>query len=187
MATEDDIAATLNELKAKELVRVRRVYTIAELDSLPEMSWQIEEHFPSNSFVVMYGASGSGKSFAALDMALSVATGVPLTRSPRPSIDGFNIASRRGKNLPNAQRKRAEVIPKNWLKTGLGKTPPKNNPVVGDFSATLLKSGIRSTTIRAINMGCLAPFTVNYEAAFRLNRVCHRGQIRIKREGWPRV
>ena len=78
MATEDDIAARIKELTAKKLVRVRRAYTIAELDSLPEISWQVEEHFPSNSFVVMYGASGSGKSFVALDMALSVATGVPL-------------------------------------------------------------------------------------------------------------
>ena len=61
MATEDDIAAKIKEWKEKKLVRVRRAYTIAELDNLPEISWQIEEHFPSNSFVVMYGASGSGK------------------------------------------------------------------------------------------------------------------------------
>ena len=78
MATEDDIAAQIKEWKEKKLVRVRQAYTIAELDNLPEISWQIEEHFPANSFVVMYGASGSGKSFVALDMALSVATGVPL-------------------------------------------------------------------------------------------------------------
>ena len=78
IATEEDIAAQIKEWKEKKLVRVRQAYTIAELDNLPEISWQIEEHFPSNSFVVMYGASGSGKSFVALDMALSVATGVPL-------------------------------------------------------------------------------------------------------------
>ena len=46
MATEDDIAARIKELKDKKLVRVRQAYTIAELDSLPEISWQIEEHFP---------------------------------------------------------------------------------------------------------------------------------------------
>jgi RecA/RadA recombinase len=47
----------------------------AELDDLPEPSWLIEGVLPANALGVLYGASGVGKTFVALSMALSIAAG----------------------------------------------------------------------------------------------------------------
>jgi hypothetical protein len=54
-----------------------RLYSIPELTLLPEPEWQIDKIFPLGSLVGIYGASGSGKSFLALSLALAIATGQP--------------------------------------------------------------------------------------------------------------
>lgn len=54
-----------------------RLLTAQQLATLPEPSWQIKGCFACGSLVVLYGASGMGKTFVALAMALSVAAGVP--------------------------------------------------------------------------------------------------------------
>ncbi|BDG62321.1 AAA family ATPase [Caldinitratiruptor microaerophilus] len=46
-----------------------------EIEALPRPRWLIENHIVAGSHAVLYGPSGSGKSFIALDWALSVATG----------------------------------------------------------------------------------------------------------------
>jgi hypothetical protein len=48
-----------------------------EFASGPSPTWLIKHVLPDAELVVMFGASGSGKSFLALDMALAVARGVP--------------------------------------------------------------------------------------------------------------
>ena len=55
--------------------RVRRRFSFAELLDLPEPGWLIRGLVPQSSLTVLYGAPGSGKTFVALDWALSVATG----------------------------------------------------------------------------------------------------------------
>ena len=51
--------------------------TPAELYLLPEPKALVEGLISENSFCVMYGAPGSGKSFCALDIGLSISAGMP--------------------------------------------------------------------------------------------------------------
>ena len=54
-----------------------RLYNASELQLLSEPEWQIEKLFTVGSMAGLYGPSGEGKSFVALDWALSVAEGRP--------------------------------------------------------------------------------------------------------------
>jgi len=47
------------------------------IQNLPPLTWCIKGVFPTKVFAAMYGASGSGKSFLALDMAAAIASGEP--------------------------------------------------------------------------------------------------------------
>jgi putative DNA primase/helicase len=51
------------------------LHTIGELMAMPSPDWLIEGMVEAGALAILYGPSGSGKSFAALDWALSVATG----------------------------------------------------------------------------------------------------------------
>ena len=53
------------------------IYTIAELLELEPPSWLIDQTLPEQGLIALYGNPGDGKSFLALDMALSVAAGLP--------------------------------------------------------------------------------------------------------------
>ena len=55
----------------------RKLLTLDDLRNLPDPTWAIEGIIPAGVLSVMFGPSGSGKSFTALDMALSTAAGVP--------------------------------------------------------------------------------------------------------------
>lgn len=50
-------------------------YSLSELATLPAPSWLVDDVLPNNSLGVIYGRPSDGKTFAALDMALCVATG----------------------------------------------------------------------------------------------------------------
>ena len=52
-----------------------KLYSIEELMNLPPAEWLIEGVMERGALVVLYGPPGEGKSFTALDWALSVATG----------------------------------------------------------------------------------------------------------------
>lgn len=52
-----------------------QVYQGQELDSLPQPEFLIDGVLPADSYGQLYGASGAGKSFVALDMAYHVGTG----------------------------------------------------------------------------------------------------------------
>lgn len=51
--------------------------SITELLDLKPPEWLIDNVFPLGGFLAIYGPPGEGKSFLALDMALSIAAGVP--------------------------------------------------------------------------------------------------------------
>lgn len=54
-----------------------KLWSFAELATLPPISWLIPNEIPAEAFGVLYGPSGSGKSFMALDYALTIAqTGI---------------------------------------------------------------------------------------------------------------
>jgi hypothetical protein len=55
-----------------------RTMSLDDLDSLPDPEWLVEGVLPSGVFTVLAGAPGSTKSFWALDVACSVASGYPL-------------------------------------------------------------------------------------------------------------
>jgi RecA-family ATPase len=53
----------------------------------PDLSWLIDGPVPASGLSVLYGASGAGKSFLALELALCVATGLPwLDREVRSGL-----------------------------------------------------------------------------------------------------
>ena len=54
-----------------------RLHALQEVLALPPPDWLITDVLPVGSQGVLFGSSGSGKSFVALDMALSIATGQP--------------------------------------------------------------------------------------------------------------
>ena len=51
--------------------------SIDEVEAIPKPTWLVEGMLPVSSFCVMYGPPGAGKTFLALDLALSVASGRP--------------------------------------------------------------------------------------------------------------
>jgi KaiC/GvpD/RAD55 family RecA-like ATPase len=53
-----------------------RVLSLADVLNLEPVPWLIEDLIPEGSMAMVYGAPGAGKSFLALDIALSVAHGV---------------------------------------------------------------------------------------------------------------
>lgn len=53
-----------------------RILTIADLEQLPEPEFLLDSVLPAAGFTVLFGPSGSGKSFLALDWAMCVASGV---------------------------------------------------------------------------------------------------------------
>jgi hypothetical protein len=69
----EDLASTLERTKAPK--RRYRVITADELSKTPPMRWLIRGVVPERGLACMYGASASGKSFLALDMCASVASG----------------------------------------------------------------------------------------------------------------
>ena len=54
-----------------------RCLSTTELRTLPPVAWLIDRVLVAFAFVVLYGPSGVGKSFLALDLALTVASGAP--------------------------------------------------------------------------------------------------------------
>ena len=49
------------------------------LDQMEPPQWLVKDHIPKNALSTLYGPPGVGKTFVALDMALSIATGVPFS------------------------------------------------------------------------------------------------------------
>lgn len=54
-----------------------RLLTRDDLQRLPSMVWRIRDVLPARGLAAIYGASGSGKSFLAIDMACAIASGHP--------------------------------------------------------------------------------------------------------------
>jgi hypothetical protein len=53
------------------------VLSVGELMSLPQTSWLIKGLLPAGGMCVLFGASSVGKTFIALDLALTIAQGLP--------------------------------------------------------------------------------------------------------------
>lgn len=69
-------------------------------EPLPEPQWLIESVMERDSLAVLWGASGSGKSFVALDMALCIATGTRwLEKYPTTQGPVFYAAAEGGRGM----------------------------------------------------------------------------------------
>lgn len=65
----------LNEVSAQHAALRARLLTVEQLRTLPPPTFLIDEILVRNTLAVLWGKPGSGKSFVALDWALSVAVG----------------------------------------------------------------------------------------------------------------
>ena len=73
---EDDTDALINPQEPPLATAMRyQLLTDDDMHKLPEIQWQIKNVLPSRGTAVMFGPSGSGKSFLALDMLQSLAFG----------------------------------------------------------------------------------------------------------------
>jgi len=60
-----------------------------EMDKLPEIEWLLPQLIPKDSLTVLFGASGAGKSFIAIDMALTIAQEQPVFYVAAESFRGY--------------------------------------------------------------------------------------------------
>jgi hypothetical protein len=106
-------------LRTQPTVKRRRGLTLEQVFVLPPPVWQIDQHFAVGSLVTLFGPSGVGKSFVALDYALCIATGRPYLgrfeslRGPVLYIAGEGVSGLR--NRVKAWLAHHEVV-----------TPPRN-------------------------------------------------------------
>ena len=68
-------------------------YSLSELSSHAGPSWLVEDVLPVHTLATMYGRSSEGKTFAALDMALCAATGIPWHGHPTKQCQVVYVAS----------------------------------------------------------------------------------------------
>lgn len=68
---EIEIIEVIKEEKKSKYISLN----IEEIRKLPNIQWLLKGFFPLKSVCVLYGPSGVGKSFIALDLALSICTG----------------------------------------------------------------------------------------------------------------
>ena len=86
-----------------------------DLLTLPDPTWLIDGIIPTQGFVGLYGASGSGKSFIALDWALSVATGRPWMGHATNQAPSIYIAAEGGSGIKRRVRAWAQYYNDNEL------------------------------------------------------------------------
>lgn len=60
-----------------------------ELDDLPPIRWLVKDEVPAGQFSLFYGPSGGGKSFVALDWALTVAQAQPVIYVAAEDAEGY--------------------------------------------------------------------------------------------------
>lgn len=78
-ASADEFEMLVDDVQTLDTTEPHRfqVMPAHEFASVAAPNWVIKGVLPQAELVVMYGASGSGKSFMALDMAAAIARGVP--------------------------------------------------------------------------------------------------------------
>lgn len=82
LAEGGDAAALVNAavpVEEKDIVRddVFKLYSLSELDGLPPPVWLIESVMIENGLCLFWAGSDNYKTFVAIDMAMSIASGIP--------------------------------------------------------------------------------------------------------------
>src|SRR5919205_1421915 len=76
--------------------RASRLLTVEELEQLPAPRWLVHNHLVAETISVLFGPSGGGKTFVALDLALAIATGHPWLGEP---VEGGYVVYATGEGL----------------------------------------------------------------------------------------
>ncbi|MGE0367073.1 MAG: AAA family ATPase [Phycisphaerales bacterium] len=76
-AADGDIFSAAESARFDEQVAAWKFVTLAEIAQRPPPSWIIDDVLPREELAMLFGASGAGKSFVALDMGLAIARGIP--------------------------------------------------------------------------------------------------------------
>lgn len=97
--------------------------TAAAVEAMPPPAWAVDGHIVERTFVVMFGASGSGKSFAALALAASKATGVAWYGVPtnEPGCVVYVVAEGLGgfgKRITAWRRAHPKMVPRRLMLLG---------------------------------------------------------------------
>jgi hypothetical protein len=71
----DDFYKAVDETRALDQADTFQVYDEGELDTLPDPAWAVEQHVPAAGLVTVTADSNVGKTFYAIDLSYSVATG----------------------------------------------------------------------------------------------------------------
>lgn len=66
-----------------------RLLTADDLAKLPPLRWLVDKELPAASFVVLYGPTGSGKSFVTLEYALRIAQDQPVVYVAAEGAHGY--------------------------------------------------------------------------------------------------
>ena len=73
-----------------------KLHSIQDVLNLPPLEWLVEDVLPVGGQAVLYGPSGEGKSFVALDMALAIASGQPCSLTTESKSSPPPRTARRG-------------------------------------------------------------------------------------------
>lgn len=77
----------------------------AEQDTLPEPTWLIKDMLPADSVALLYGPPGSWKSFLALDIALTLSSGIARYGAPeRSPVDTVYVAAEGARGIVRLRR-----------------------------------------------------------------------------------
>lgn len=71
----DDFYKAVDETRTLDQTDAFQVYDEGELDTLPDPAWAVEKHVPAAGLVTVTADSNVGKTFYAIDLSYSVATG----------------------------------------------------------------------------------------------------------------
>jgi hypothetical protein len=82
--------------------RTSRLLTVEELEQLPAPRWLVHNHLVAESISVLFGPSGGGKTFVALDLALAIATGQPWLGE---TVEGGYVVYATGEGLSGLARR----------------------------------------------------------------------------------
>ncbi len=76
-----------------------KLYTVKDLEELPDPAWLLEDLLPEAGLAELYGPPGVGKSFLALDWGLSVAADMPWLGRPLSQGDVVYVSAEGGTGL----------------------------------------------------------------------------------------
>jgi len=86
----------------KEVISGYRSYKLKDLKNLPKVDWLVEGVLANKGITSIYGASGSSKSFLAIDLCMNLALGntwfdIPVTQAPvvYVALEGFSGVAKR--------------------------------------------------------------------------------------------